>query len=445
MNAREIALSMLVDILEEKKLSHLVINDGLKKAAELEKQDRAFISRLVTGCVEFKITLDYDIDRFSKVKVAKMKPLIRNILRMGVYQLKYMTQIPDSAVCNEAVKLAKKRGLAGLSGFVNGILRAMVRQKDVLMSMPEKMKEADLLSYEFSTPLWLVNFWKKRFGIENTRKILESYRAEKETTIRCDLNKVSVEKLKEILVNEGVEVEGGHILPEALRIKNYDSLERLASFAQGLYTVQDESSMLVGKIAGVKDNDQIIDVCAAPGGKSIHVAQLLHGTGHVRSFDKTQRKADLIAENASRLGIKNLTAKVSDALIPNEELKESADVVIADLPCSGLGVIGKKPDIKYNMTWDAMKELAQLQKDILKVVTSYVKPGKILIYSTCTINPMENEENVEFLKTLGFELEDLNPYLPEKMWSETTKAGYLQVLPYQWNTDGFFIARLRKR
>ncbi len=444
MNAREIALDMLIDILEEKRLSHIVINDGLKKATELEKQDRAFISRLVTGCVEQQITLDYDINRFSKIKVSKMKPLIRNLLRIGVYQIKYMTQVPESAVCNEAVKLAKKRGLTGLSGFVNGILRSMVRQRDMLMSMPEKISKSEQLSYEFSTPLWLVNFWAKRFGMEHTRMILEAFCANKETTIRCDVNNISVEKLKENLVMEGVDVQEGHLLQEALRISNYDSLERLASFQNGLFTVQDESSMLVGKIANVQPNDKIIDVCAAPGGKSIHVAQLLNGTGRVYAFDKTQRKVDLIIENAKRLKVDNLTAKVADALVLKEELIGSADIVIADLPCSGLGVIGKKPDIKYNMTWESMKELASLQKDILKVVSQYVKQGRTLIYSTCTINPMENEDNVRFLKTLGFELEDINPYLPEKMWSETTKEGYLQVLPYQWNTDGFFIARLRK-
>ncbi len=444
MNAREIALDMLIDILEEKKLSHIVINDGLKRALDLEKQDRAFISRLVTGCVEQQITLDYDINRFSKIKVNKMKPLIRNLLRMGVYQIKYMTQVPDSAVCNEAVKITKKRGLTGLSGFVNGILRTMVRQRQMLLCMPEKLTKAEQLSYEFSTPLWLVNFWIKQFGIEKTRSILEAFCVEKETSIRCDINKISVEKLKDDLSREGVDVKEGHLLREALRITNYDSIERLSSFQQGLFTVQDESSMLVGKIANVLPNDRIVDVCAAPGGKSIHVAQLLNGTGSVYAFDKTQRKVDLITENAQRLKIQNITAKVSDALVLKEELIDFADVVIADLPCSGLGVIGKKPDIKYNMTWESMEELASLQKEILKVVSRYVKQGKTLIYSTCTINPMENEDNVTFLKTLGFELEDINPYIPEKMWSKTTKEGYLQVLPYEWNTDGFFIARLRK-
>jgi 16S rRNA (cytosine967-C5)-methyltransferase len=204
--------------------------------------------------------------------------------------------------------------------------------------------------------------------------------------------------------------------------------------------------MLVGEIAGVKPNDVVIDVCAAPGGKALHVAQLLGGTGKVLACDKTQRKIDLIDQNISRLKLTNISTKIADALELNTNWIETADLVIADLPCSGLGVIGKKPDIKYNMNLSTMKELAQLQKDILKVVSRYVKPQKILIYSTCTINPQENEENVNYLvQELGFELEDIEPYLNEKLHQDSTQKGYLQILPQEWNTDGFFIARLRKR
>ncbi len=445
MNAREIALTMLIEILEEKKLSHVVINEGLKKASELEKKDRALISRIVTGCIEHTITIDYDLDRFSKVKVKKMKPIIRNILRMAVYQLKYMDQIQDFAICNEAVKLAKKRGFVSLSGFVNGILRTMVRQKEVLYQIPNEFTELEKLSYEFSTPLWLVDFWSKQYGVQGTKEILAAFEKDKETTIRCNELRVSVSELTAMLEQEGIVVQPGHLLTEALRIASYDSLEKMEAFNEGLFTIQDESSMLVGHIADVKKNDYVIDVCAAPGGKALHIASLLKGTGHVLACDKTPYKVDLIQQNVQRLKITNVTAMVADALELKNELIEKADLVIADLPCSGLGVIGKKPDIKYNMTLESMKELAKLQKEILKVVTTYVKPGKTLIYSTCTINPEENLENVRYLEMLGFELEEINPYLPQKLWSETTKQGYLQVLPNQWNTDGFFIARLRKR
>jgi 16S rRNA (cytosine967-C5)-methyltransferase len=446
MNAREIALMMLIDILEEKKLSHYVLKDGLAKNVELVKQDRAFVSRLVIGCIERQITLDYDINRFSKIKVSKMKPIIRNILRIGVYQLKYMDQIPDSAICNEAVKLAKKRGFVGLSGFVNGILRSMVRQRDLLLKKPDNFTENDELIYDYSVPEWLVTFFIDRFGIDITKEIFQAYELKKETTIRINTTLITKEEVKRLLTKEKVNVSEGRILPLALRISEYDSLDRLESFNSGFYQIQDESSMLVGEIAGVKPNDVVIDVCAAPGGKALHIAQLLGGTGKVLACDKTQMKIDLINQNISRLKLTNISTEIADALCLNTNWIETADLVIADLPCSGLGVIGKKPDIKYNMNLSTMKELAQLQKDILKVVSRYVKPQKTLIYSTCTINPQENEENVNYLvQELGFELEDIEPYLCEKLHQASTKKGYLQVLPQEWNTDGFFIARLRKR
>jgi 16S rRNA (cytosine967-C5)-methyltransferase len=445
-NARELALSMIIDILEEKKLSHYVLKDGLALNVDLIKQDRALVSRLVTGCVERQITLDYDINRFSKIKVTKMKPIIRNILRMGVYQLKYMTQIPDSAVCNEAVKLAKKRGYVGLSGFVNGILRAMIRNREQLLALPTGLSTKDEIGYVYSVPEWLLTLFINRFGTDTTREIFQAFEQEKETTIRVNTNLISKEELLEVLAKEKVVVKEGHILKHALRISQFDSLDRLESFQKGYYQIQDESSMLVGEIAGVKPHDHVIDVCAAPGGKALHIAQLLNGTGQVVACDKTQRKVDLINQNVERLKVTNISTKVSDALVLNEEWVETADILIADLPCSGLGVIGKKPDIKYNMSLSTMKELAQLQKDILKVVSCYVKPGKNLIYSTCTINQQENEDNVNYLiHELGFELENIEPYLDEQLHQDTTKKGYLQVLPNQWNTDGFFIARLRKR
>ncbi len=445
-NARELALSMLIDILEEKKLSHYVLKDGFAMNVDLIKQDRALVSRLVTGCVERQITLDYDINRFSKIKVTKMKPMIRNILRMGVYQLKYMTQIPDSAVCNEAVKLAKKRGYVGLSGFVNGILRSMIRNREQLLSLPTGLSKQEEIGYLYSIPEWLLTLFINRFGIDRTKEIVQAFDQEKEISIRVNSNLISKEELIELLTKEKVEVKEGHILKDALRISQFDSLERLDSFNKGYYQVQDESSMLVGEIAGVKPNDHVIDVCAAPGGKALHVASLLKNTGQVIACDKTKRKVDLIDQNVNRLKVFNIRTKVWDALVLNEEWVEAADIVIADLPCSGLGVIGKKADIKYNMNLSTMKELAQLQKDILKVVSSYVKPGKTLIYSTCTINKEENEDNVNYLvHELGFELENIEPYLDDKLHLDTTKQGYLQVLPNEWNTDGFFIARLRKR
>ena len=445
MNARELILDMLMSILEEQKMSHYVLKDCLTKHSELEKWDRAFLSRVTTGCVERKITIDMDINRFSKVKVNKMKPIIRNILRMAVYQIKYMTQVPDSAICNEAVKLAKKRGFTGLSGFVNGVLRGMLRNKEELLCEPKNLTLEEQFSYRYSMPIWLVRYWLAHYKKDKVEQMLSFFLEEKETSIRCNESKASIEQLTDMLSKEGVTTAKGHLLKEALLLKEYDSLDRLDSFQKGYFQVQDESSMLVGKIAGVQPNDYVIDVCAAPGGKALHLAELLKGTGTVDARDKTEKKVALMKENLKRTGYTNIKVKAFDALVLDETVVEKADVVIADLPCSGLGVIQKKPDIKYNITEEMLYSLASLQKEILKVVSRYVKPNGTLIFSTCTVNPKENEENVEFIeRELGLQLENMESFLPEKSHKETTKSGYLQLLPGEYGTDGFFMARFKK-
>lgn len=452
MNAREIVLTMCLKINEEKLPSHIVINETLKKEKDLTKQDRAFISRLCLGVLEHKLKLDYDLERFSKIKVKKMKPVIRNILRIAAYQIEFMEQIPDSAACDEAVKLVKKRGLSGLSGFVNGVLRNLSREFQKNQGFDtSKMGATEFLSYQYSIPKELVEFWLLSYPKEQVEGFLKSFQQTKDTSIRVNESKISVEELTKLLIQEGVEVKEGVYLSKARRISSYDSLGSLSSFSQGYFQVQDESSMLVGAIAGVKAGDYVIDVCAAPGGKTLHVAELLlmaggeENPGVVDARDKTEKKVALIKQNLERTGYTNVLVKAFDALQYDDEVKEKADVIIADLPCSGLGVIGKKPDIKYNMTKETMDELAKLQKEILKVIISYLKPGGTLIYSTCTINPDENEKNVQFIQnTLQLRPESLDSYLPEKLHSETTKLGYLQLLPGESGNDGFFISRFRK-
>ena len=381
-----------------------------------------------------------------------MKPIIRNVLRIAAYQIEFMEQIPDSAACDEAVKLVKKRGLAGLSGFVNGLLRNLSREFQKNQGFDtSKMSPTESLSYRYSMPEELVDFWLVSYTKEQVEDFLKSFQKTKDTSIRVNESKISVEELTKLLSEEGVEVKEGTYLSKARRISSYDSLGSLPSFAKGYFQVQDESSMLVGTIAGVKAGDYVIDVCAAPGGKTLHVAELLlmaggkKNPGVVDARDKTEKKVALIKQNLERTGYTNVLVKAYDALQYDETVKEKADVIIADLPCSGLGVIGKKPDIKYNMTKETMDELATLQKEILTVIIQYLKPGGTLIYSTCTINPDENERNVEFIQnTLQLRPESLDSYLPEKLHTETTKLGYLQLLPGESGNDGFFISRFRK-
>lgn len=442
-NAREIVLDMLIEIIEENKFSHTVLHHTLKKYQQLDKQDRAFISRLCNATVKRYLTFDYIINQYASLPVHKMKPLIRNILRLSVCQFMDMDQVPVSAVCNEAVKLAKKRGFHNLSGFVNGILRTIAREINKI-KLPQKDKEPEVyLEVMYSTPRWIVNTLLKEYPPDIVETILSSSLREKETTIRCNKVKILPAELKRLLEKDGVSVEVNDYLDYAFKISNYDYLEKMDTFQRGYFTVQDISSMLVTHIAGIKENDFVIDVCAAPGGKALHAAE--HAK-KVSARDLTDYKIKLIEENISRLGMQNVEAKVWDATKPDESVIGCADVVIADLPCSGLGVIGKKSDIKYKLSENQLDELACLQREILSIAQSYVKEGGILIYSTCTINRGENIDNRNwFLQNFQFEPESLDDYLPEQLKSNESMEGYLQLIQGIHQTDGFFLSKFRKK
>lgn len=427
-NERELVLDMLLQITRDGEYSHIVLKNVLDKYQYLDKRERAFITRVVNGTLEHMIEIDYIINQFSKVKANKMKPVIRTIMRSSVYQMKYMDSVPDSAVCNEAVKLAGKRGFVNLKGFVNGVLRNISRNLDKI-SYPDKKDTVAYISVRYSLPEWLVKQWLKVYDAETVEEIGEAFLKENPLTVRFDEHKIMKEKLIKILEEEGVTVAEDEQVPCALYLSGYDHLGALKSFCDGLYQVQDLSSMQVALWAKPKEGDQVIDVCAAPGGKAIHIAELLNGTGHVEARDLSEYKVDLIRDNIERSGLKNIDAVCQDATIEDSEKKESADIVIADLPCSGLGVLGKKPDLRYKMNEQTEKELVQLQRQILSVVNTYVKPGGKLLYSTCTIYREENEGNVEwFLETYPeFEL------VKDK-----------QMLPGKDAGDGFYIAMLKK-
>lgn len=442
---RELILGVLLEITRDGEYSHIALRNVLSKYQYLDKKERAFITRVTEGTLEHMIEIDYIINQFSNVKVNKMKPVIRCIMRSAVYQLKYMDSVPDSAVCNEAVKLATKKGFHTLKGFVNGVLRNIARNIDKI-EYPAEENYVEYLSVKYSMPPWILEQWLAVFDKKTVECMLEDFLKEKPTTIRCNLNQCSVEELVETLQNEGVTVERHPYLPYALWISGYDYLADLMSFQTGMFYVQDISSMLVAHLANPTQGDAVIDVCAAPGGKSIHVAELLKGTGRVEARDLTDYKVSLIQENIERTQMKNMTAVKWDATVLDENAVGTADVVIADLPCSGLGVMGKKTDLKYKMTLESAKELAALQKEMLSKVQAYVKPEGTLIYSTCTIHTRENMENVNwFLNQYPeFELVPIQTLLPEELRKSVEKEGCLQFLPGVHKSDGFFIAKFRK-
>ena len=422
-NTRDLVVEILLLVTRDGQYSHIALNQVLEKYQYLDKSDRAFITRVTEGTLERMIELDYITDQFSKVKVKKMKPVIRAIVRSAVYQLKYMDSVPDSAVCNEAGKLAVSRGFGGLRGFVNGVLRSIARNLDSVQYPPEGTKE--YLSVRYSMPPWILEQWLAWYTPEQVEQMLRNFLEEKPTSIRCNLHQISREDLKRKLAGEGVKAEEVPELPCALLISGYDYLGALPSFQEGDFQVQDISSMLVAERANPREGDYIIDVCAAPGGKALHLADKLRGTGMVQARDISDYKVGLIWDNIRRAGMENIEAVRWDATVLDEESVEKADIVIADLPCSGLGVLGRKSDLKYRMTREGEKELAALQRQILSQVWRYVKPGGKLVYSTCTINREENEENAAWFQA---------EYPEFRLVSEE------QLLPGQQAGDGFYIA-----
>lgn len=428
-NSRELILDTLLLIDRDGEYSHIALKQVLDKYQYLDKKERAFITRVVNGTLERMIELDHIIHSFSKVKVNKMKPVIRMILRSGVYQIKYMDAVPDSAVCNESVKLAGKRGFTGLKGFVNGVLRNVSRNL-AKVEYPSREKDPEgYLSIRYSLPAWLAAQWIREYGLEKAEEIGEGFFTERPLCVRCNTSRISREELAERLRREGVEVTPDEEVPCALWLQGYDHVAGLPEFREGLFYVQDLSSMRAVLWADPKEGDQVLDVCAAPGGKAIHVAEMLRGTGMVEARDLTDYKIGLLEENIRRAGLANIQAVKWDATLPDPEKEEKMDIVLADLPCSGLGVLGKKPDLRYKMTPEKEEELARLQQKILSVVQAYVKPGGTLVYSTCTIHRVENEENTRWF---------LENHPKFRLRKER------QLLPGADRGDGFYIAVMEK-
>lgn len=435
-NSREIVLDILMEILEKGNLSHLVLKQALEKYQYLEKQDRAFITRITEGTLEYLIQIDAVINRCSKVKVNKMKPLIRTLLRMSVYQILYMERVPDSAVCNEAVKLAKKRKFQGLTGFVNGVLRNISREKETL--------EFASAAEKYSIPQWMFDMWKKDYNEQTAETIAAAFLEDRPLTVRCNTSLASVDEIRESLSAQGIESQVSEISDTMLSIQGYDYLDMVEAFSEGKITVQDPSSSLVGIVASPKKGDFVLDVCSAPGGKSMHVADLMDGTGLVESRDLTEYKIGLVEENIARCGFTNMQTSVWDATEFDPSMEEKADIVLADLPCSGLGIIGKKPDIKMRLKEEELESLAALQREILSVVSRYVKPGGTLIYSTCTINRKENEENAVWIaEHLPFKKKEIASVLPEALKKDCVE-NRIQLLPGIHPCDGFFIAAFER-
>lgn len=448
-NTREIALEIIIQVMEQDKPSHLIIRQALDKYDWLEREKKAFISKLSMGTIERCIEMDAVLDSYSSVPVRKMKPFIRCLLRMSVYQILYMDRVPDSAACNEAVRMAAAHSFGRLKGFVNGVLRTIVREKN--NDTIKYTSEYSGIAVRYSTPDWIIDMCREAYGEPAALQMLEymtdSAGNASGVTFRCLASVRPPEESRRLLEEDGVAAEWDADIPNVLHAAGaLDSIGALRAVSDGSVLVQDKSSMLCALAVAPERGSTVIDACAAPGGKSIFLADFMEGSGTVCSFDVSEQKCAQLSENVRRTGLGNIRISVKDALVYDAALEGAADYVLADLPCSGLGILGKKGDIKYKMTPQRQEALVALQRRMLSVLARYVKPGGVLVYSTCTIHPSENTGNAEWFleRHPAFAPESLVPYLPERYHCESARRGYLQLLPGIDGTDGFFFARFRK-
>ena len=430
---REKVAQILTDI--EKDDTYLQL--ALKKELDtLEAKDKGFANELIYGTIKWRLRLDYVLDQFSKIPVKKMKPFVRQLMRMSVYQILFLDKVPASAAINEAVKIMHKRKMSNLSGFVNGVLRNIDRNKSEI-TYPN-------LSVYYSIPEWIITRWMKYYGEMETKAICESLSQRARVCIRINTLKTTKDKVKALLSEEGITVLEEGFLPESLYIHAPSGIHHSPSFKAGLWTVQDESAMLVGHVLGPEKGDEILDVCSAPGGKTVHLAELMQNEGHIIGADIHEHKIELIEKNAKRLGASIVEGRLQDGMLINEDWKEKFDKILLDAPCSGLGIIKRKPDIRYAKDETAIRDINNIQRKLLKNAINYLKKDGILVYSTCTLTQEENQNMVEYALSLGLQLDAIPYDMPACLKPYIKDNAYIEILPHVTDTDGFFMARFRK-
>ncbi|MBP3285130.1 MAG: 16S rRNA (cytosine(967)-C(5))-methyltransferase RsmB [Clostridia bacterium] len=443
MNSRETALQILMEFEEGHLYSNLLLNKELKKG-NFSEVDKTFITQLVYGVISNRIFLDFVIRKFSKIRLKKIAPPILTTLRMGIYQIYFLSRVPVSAACDESVKLARKYGHNASANFVNAILRnvAKTEKRRILDEIPSLDER---LSVEYSYPLWLITLWLKQFGKEETVQLLKKNEEVPYQCLRVNTLKLSREELKERLTADGVEVQEG-VVSDILYTNTSKNLLNSSYFEDGLLTFQDEAPALVAHLLEAEDGEEILDICAAPGGKTTHIAELTKDQAKITAMDLYEHRCKLIEELAERLGIHSITTLAQDASIYCPEYEEKFDRIVADVPCSGLGVIRKKPDIKLRVEEGDIEKINEIQKAILRNAARYLKKGGRLLYSTCTNTACENEDTVRwFLEEYkDFEIDTKEEVIPEKFRSGLVN-GMLTLSPTHQDTDGFFICSFCKK
>lgn len=447
---REIALKILYKIDVDKAYSNIVLDEMIKQNKNsLNEKDIGLISEIVYGVTTWRLTLDTIIKKYSKIKTKKISPWIFNILRMSIYQIIFLDKIPKSAAVNEGVNLSKRYGHKSSSGFVNAILRKVTKQDyEELLYIQNKEER---ISKVYSIPKWIITELKQEgMKINKIEEICKNSNIRPKVSIRVNTLKTKKTEIKKYLLEKPIIVKDG-ILQDFLILEKVKNLESLKEFKEGLFTVQDEAAGLTALILNPKKDDKILDACSSPGGKTTYIAQIVDNAGEIDAWDLHESRIKLVEENAKRLGINIIKTKVNDATKYNEEYLENFDKILLDVPCLGLGVLKRKPDIKWQRTKDDIKNISKTQYDILNTCSKYLKQGGELVYSTCSILDSENKEIIlKFLEVNdNFEIKEIEISKYESEANSFFKKylidnKFLQVYQNE-NTDGFFICKLIKK
>ena len=437
MNSRKVARQIVQRVLEEGAYSNLVLSKELNNK-EIDEKDKGLITEIVYGTLRRKRTLDVLIGNFVK-DINLLDPRILNILRVAIYQMYFLDKVPEYAACNEAVEEAKEVSEEAAK-LVNGILRNYIRDEKEIIVPGNRIDE---LAYKFSFQPWMIRLFIKQYGEEKTMKLMAGLNETPKVSVRVNEFKAEYDEVFERLENMGYNIEEGYACPEAIAIKGGKSIEDNELFKEGLITVQDESAMIVAPLLDLKEGEKVLDLCAAPGGKTTHIGELLNNTGEVIAFDLHENKLSLIEENVERLGLSNIKCKAMDATKLNAEYISYADKVLIDVPCSGLGIIRKKPEIKWNKKRQDLRDLVNVQRDIMENAWQYLKPNGTLLYSTCTLNKEENEDNIKWFLSKYNDAKIEKIYIGNNSNFLYNDNGSLTILPND-SMDGFFIAKIKK-
>ncbi|MCI0764607.1 16S rRNA (cytosine(967)-C(5))-methyltransferase RsmB [Bacillus sp. TL12] len=440
-NVRELALDGLMQVEKSGAYSNLLLNNLIEKS-QIDRKDVGLLTEIVYGTIQRRDTLDYYLQPFLRKKV---EAWVKVLLRLSLYQMIYLDRVPERAVIHEAVEIAKRRGHKGIAGMVNGVLRSI--QREGVPSLDEIQNPVKRLAVATSHPEWLVQEWTTAYDLETAEKMCEVNMLPPVPTARVNVDKVMVEEAIDLLKQEGVEAQSGDLSDDAIQIEK-GNVAHTEAFQKGFLSIQDESSMLVARALEPAEGDKVLDSCAAPGGKTTHIAERLKGTGQVMSLDLHPHKVRLIQQQAKRLGLENVETKALDARKVQEHFaSESFDKILVDAPCSGFGVIRRKPDIKLGKEKGDSERLSTIQLSILEKVAPLLKAGGRLVYSTCTIEKIENEQVIEQFLQEHPEFEwdtTMKERMPEKL-RPYINEGQVQILPHYFATDGFYIACLRKK